>query len=186
MDAMSLSLWLLNLLVPVAVIAVDYGRRKLSAWRIVRPFIITAAIVPFVAPGINLHGNGLLLELGGIVAGVLLGIGTALLVRLDRDDADGTVFTISGVAYVLAWTAFAAARIAFIWETSHSMSFERALGSFLVDNHIAVNAFADSVMFLGLAMMVANRGVLWSRSRSSRVRGAGAVPVAATRTATGA
>jgi drug/metabolite transporter (DMT)-like permease len=182
MGAMSWSLWLLNLLVPVAVIVVDYGRRKLSLMRIIRPFIITAVVVPFVAPGIDLHWNGLLLELAGIAAGVLLGIGTALLVRLDRDDTDNTVFTISGVAYVLAWAAFAAARIAFIWESSHSKSFGRALGSFLIDNHIGITALADAVMFLGFAMMVANRGTLWSRSRSARV--GGSVPVAVTRTTT--
>jgi drug/metabolite transporter (DMT)-like permease len=179
---MSWSLWLLNLLVPVAVIVVDYGRRKLSPMRIVRPFIITAIVVPFVAPGIDLHGNGLLLELAGIAAGVLTGIGTALLVRLDRDDADNTVFTTSGVGYVLAWAAFAAARIAFIWESSHSRSFGRALGSFLIDNHIGVTALADAVMFLGFAMMGANRGALWSRSRSARP--GESVPVAVTRTTT--
>jgi hypothetical protein len=179
---MSLSLWLLNLLVPVAVIVVDFGRRSLSLMRIIRPFIITAVVVPFVAPGLDLHGNGLLLEIAGIVAGALLGIGTTLLVRVERDDSDGTVTT-AGVPYVLAWAAFAAARIAFIWESSHSVSFGRALGSFLIGNHIGVSALADAIMFLGFAMMIGNRGALLLRSRSPRLTGAGPVQASLATTA---
>lgn len=169
---MSLSLWLLNLLVPVAVIVIDFGRRRLSYMRIIRPFIIAAVVVPFVAPGLDLHGNGLLLESAAIAVGALLGIGTTLLVRLERTGSDGTVTTVAGVPYVLAWMAFAAARIAFIWESSHSMSFGRALGSFLIVNHIGVSALADAIMFLGFAMMIANRGALLLRSRSPRLTGA--------------
>ena len=63
------------------------------------------------------------------------------------------------------WVTVAAARLLFSYESTHSVAFERALGQFLIGNHIHVTALADAIMFVGFAMMVANRAVLLLRSR---------------------
>ncbi|MFF3670869.1 hypothetical protein [Microtetraspora malaysiensis] len=52
--------------------------------RIARPFLITAVIVPFVMPGFDLQGRGLLLE---IVVGALLGLAAHVLGLRDADRA---------------------------------------------------------------------------------------------------
>jgi len=168
---MSLTLWIGNLLVPVAVVAVDFGRRRLTLLRLLRPFVLTAVIVPFVLPGFDLRGTGLALELAGVAVGVLLGFGTASLMRLERDPVTGQAWTVAGLAYVAAWAVFAAARLLFVYESGHSVSFGHALGTFLLSNHISVTALADSVLFTGLAMMVANRAVLLVRSRRAAASG---------------
>ena len=45
----------------------------------------------------------------------------------------------------------------FIFQTSHSAAFGRAVGTFLATHHISVTALADAMLFLGLAMILANR-----------------------------
>jgi membrane protein CcdC involved in cytochrome C biogenesis len=162
---MSIVEWIGNLLVPVAVLGVDFGRRRLTVMRILRPFVIAAVVVPFVMPGFDLHGSGLLLESAAIVAGVLLGAGTAMLMRVEHDAGTGWVFTLAGTLYAAVWIAVGAARLLFSYESTHSAAFARALGQFLIGNHISVTALADAILFVGFAMMIANRAVLLLRSR---------------------
>lgn len=169
---MSTSLWISLLVVPVAVLLVDLGRRRLTALRLLRPLIMTAVIVPFVAPKMDLAGKGLDLEIGACVAGVLLGLLAAACMRVERAEASGnSLVTVAGLAYALVWVAFALARLAFVWETENNKSFARQLGQWLMENHISVAAFADAIMFLGFAMLIAHRAALYVRGRSVRARG---------------
>ncbi|WP_433213063.1 hypothetical protein [Microtetraspora malaysiensis] len=162
---MSLSLWIGALLIPVAVLLVDAGRRKLTLMRIARPFLITAVIVPFVMPGFDLQGRGLLLEIVGIVVGALLGLAASALMKVEYDGGSRMVMTVAGAPYVLIWGAVSAARTLFAYEAEESVSFQRSLGEFLVSNHISPAALADAIMFLGFAMLIAQRGSLFLRSR---------------------
>ena len=146
--------------------------------RILRPFIVTVLVVPFVMPGLDLHGTGLLLELAGVVAGVGLGVSAALFVRVEPDPGTGSLVTVAGAAYAAVWVVVGAARLLFVYESSNSVSFGRALGSFLITNHISVTALADSIMFVGFAMLVANRAVLFRRSRGLRAAAIAAMPAA--------
>jgi membrane protein CcdC involved in cytochrome C biogenesis len=143
----------------------DAGRRRLTLMRIVRPFVLTVVIVPFVMPGFDLHGQGLLLEIAGIVAGALLGLLASALMRTEYDSASRVPMTVAGLPYLLLWVVVAAARTLFTYEAESSLSFQRALGEFLVSHHISSVALGDAVMFLGFAMLIAQRGTLYIRSR---------------------
>lgn len=70
----------------------------------------------------------------------------------------------SGYPYAAAWLIFTAARLLFVYGVEHW--FTRSVGIFLVDNHISVDAFADSIMFLFLAPVVVNRLAILVRSRT--------------------
>jgi hypothetical protein len=150
------------------VLLVDYGRRRLTTMRILRPFIAAAVVMPFVAPGLDLRGRGLLLEAAGIAAGVLLGLLAAAAMRVERDPETSVPVTVAGVPYVGIWVVVALARLVFAYEAQHSASFARALGGFLVSNYIAAAALADSIMFLGFTMLIVQRGSLGVRAYRAR------------------
>ena len=161
---MSLTLLIASLVIPVAVLLVDYGRRRLTTMRILRPFLATAIVVPFVMPGLDLGSQGLLLEVGGVGAGVALGLLAGAAMRVERDSGTSALMTVAGAPYLAIWVAVAAARLLFAYEAEHSAAFARALGGFLVSNHISSTALADAIMFLGFAMLVVQRGTLAARA----------------------
>jgi hypothetical protein len=78
-------------------------------------------------------------------------------------DASGQAWTDAGYPYATAWVVFTVARLIFVYGCQHW--FTRQLGMFLVDNHIALTAFADSIMFAFIAPVVINRLAIGIRSR---------------------
>lgn len=107
-------------------------------------------------------GNGLLLELTATAVGALLGVLACLCMRVSTD-ATGQTWTDAGVAYAVVWVAITAARQLFIYGCQHW--FTRDLGMFLINQHISVHAFADSIMLLTLSTVVANRLAILARGR---------------------
>ncbi|MFR9780600.1 hypothetical protein ACL02O_31695 [Micromonospora sp. MS34] len=159
---MSTALTLLNLTIVAVLLARDWGHRRVTLLGLLRPLLLAAVVVPFVSPGWDLAGNGLLLEISAAVVGASLGVLSCLFMRVTVDNR-GQMWTDAGVAYAVTWVAIAAARQVFIYGCQHW--FTRDLGMFLINNHISVNAFADSIMLLTLATMIANRLTILMRTR---------------------
>lgn len=159
---MATALTLGNLAIVAVLLARDWGHRRVTLFALLRPLLLSAVVIPFVMPGWDLTGNGLLLELATVVAGAALGAGACLFMRVSVD-ANGQAWTDAGWAYAVVWVAIVAARQAFIYGCQHW--FTRALGMFLVDNHISVDAFADAIMLLTLTTVVGNRAAILIRGR---------------------
>ena len=79
---------IINGAVLIAVIEGDVGpHRKISRLRILRPFITVAVVIPLFISRPVTHGNGLLVELAGIAAGLFCGlVAIALILRLPPMD----------------------------------------------------------------------------------------------------
>ncbi|HXT94295.1 MAG TPA: hypothetical protein VN714_34100 [Trebonia sp.] len=165
---MDASVWIPNVVILVVVLLSDYGVRKISASRLIRPFITAIIIIPFFFKGAATSGNGLLLEVAGALAGIALGVAAAALLRVFADPATGRAMTRGGLPYALFWVVIVAARLYFTYGASHV--FGRQLGEWLSTNHITVDALTAALIFFSVAMLLGRTGALGLRARSVTAR----------------
>ncbi len=154
---------IVNGLVLFAVLESDLGpARKLSRFRLLRPLLLSASIVPMFLQAIATQGTGLALEIGGGVAGVLLGLAAASLMTVRREPDTGRLVTRAGVAYAALWIAVIAARSCF--SIGAVDWFNHPLATWMANHQVTGAAITDTLIIMALAMTL-------TRTLSLAVRG---------------
>lgn len=144
---------IVNVIVLAAVLWSDVGRhRKIGRWRLLRPVLAAAVIVPLFLHNVASGGNGLLLEVAGAIVGVLAGLVALSQLRVYRSGTAAKAVSRSGVGYVAVWVAVVVARGVFSYGCYHL--YTNPLLHWLGDNHIPGPALTDALVFMAITMLL--------------------------------
>jgi hypothetical protein len=175
---------ILTLAILGVVLESDLGRKKVGWFRIARPIIIAAVIVPLYFKSLPTSGNNLVLEGVGALLGILLGLLSVspafVSVGFDPDFRGGwarrrsepgkpAAVTSAGVGYATIWIVASVARLAFAYGSIHL--FPHALGVFLMKHELSSDALTDALIFLPLGMDVFRSVGLMARGSNALRKG---------------
>lgn len=174
---MDMGVWIVNLVVLFVVLQSDLGARDVTRFRILRPVIAAAIIVPFFLGRFATSGYGLMLEIVCTVAGLLLGLLASAFMPVHEAVVDGRrgARSHAGRPYAVTWIVVVGARLAFAYGSDHV--YHRQLGRWMADHVVTKTALVDALTFMAVAMMLARTVTLVVRSRMVLARTEPAEPV---------
>jgi hypothetical protein len=151
--AMPIDVLIVNIAVLFAVLEADLGRRMISTFRILRPLILAAGIIPLFIAHPATAGNGEILEIALAGLGALLGVVAAGgLMKVSFDGASQRCVSSAGAAYGAFWVVIIGVRLFFTYGANHWYSIQ--LGHWMATNGITVDALTDALIFMAVAMAV--------------------------------
>jgi hypothetical protein len=154
---------IINGAVLIAVLEGDLGpHRKISPLRILRPLVTIALVVPLFLDRPVTHGNGLLVELAGIAAGLLCGLVITTLMRVYRSPKTGKPVSAAGFPYAIVWTVIVGARAAFSYGASDW--FPAQLTQWCVAHQVTGAAITDGLIFMAITMVLLRTLGLYARA----------------------
>ena len=164
---------IINGAVLISVLEGDVGpHRKIGKFRILRPLLTIAVVVPLFIDSPVTHGNGLLVELAGLAVGLFCGLIAAALMRVYRSPRTGKAVSAAGFPYAMVWIVVVAARTAFSIGATHW--FPAQLDQWCLAHQVTGSAITDGLIFMALTMVLVRTTSLAARARRA--------PVAAVRT----
>lgn len=153
---------IINGAVLISVLEGDLGpHRKIGRLRILRPLITIAAVIPLFLHKPVTHGNGLLVELGGIAVGLLGGLVVTALMRVYRSPKTGKPVSAAGFPYAIVWTVIVAARAAFSFGATHW--FPAQLTQWCIAHQVTGAAITDGLIVMAIAMVLVRTLGLYTR-----------------------
>jgi hypothetical protein len=158
---------IINGAVLISVLEGDLGpHRKIGRLRILRPLITVAVVIPLFINSPVTHGNGLLVELAGLAAGLLCGGIVSTLMRVYRSPKTGRPVSAAGLPYALAWIVVVGARAAF--SIGATKWFPAQLDQWCLAHQVTGAAITDGLIFMALTMVLVRTASL--AGRANRVR----------------
>ena len=146
-----------------ATLESDLGpRRKIGWFRVLRAPLVVAAVIPLFLDRPVTHGNGLLVELAGIAAGLLCGLLVTTLMRVYRSPKTGKPASAAGLPYALVWTVIVGARAAFSYGAVHW--FPAQLTTWCVTHQVTGTALTDGLIFMAITMVLIRTAGLAGRA----------------------
>jgi hypothetical protein len=147
-----------------AVLEADLGdHRKITRFRLLRPVLVAAAIIPLYLTAVSTRGNGLLLEVGLGAAGVVVGLVATVLMTVYRSPHTLRPVSRAGLAYASVWIVVIGARAAFTYGSSHW--FGSQLDDWMMRNGVTTGAITDALIFMAVTMILTRTILLAIRAR---------------------
>ena len=159
---------IINGAVLIAVLEGDLGpHRKIGRFRILRPLLTIAVVIPLFIDRPVTHGNGLLVELAGVAAGLFCGLVASALLRVYRSPKTGKPASAAGLPYAMVWIVVVGARTAFSIGATHW--FPVQLDQWCLAHQVTGAAITDGLIFMAITMVLVRTAGL--AARSSRLHG---------------
>lgn len=153
----------INFVVLFATLESDLGsHRKIGPFRILRAPLVVAAVIPLFLDRPVTHGNGLLVELAGIAAGLLCGLVVTTLMRVYRSPKTGKPVSAADLPYAIVWTLIVAARAAFSVGATHW--FPAQLAQWCATHQVTGAAITDGLIFMAITMVLVRTAGLAARA----------------------
>jgi hypothetical protein len=153
----------INGIVLLATLEADLGgHRKIGWFRLLRTPVTVALVIPLFLRSPVTHGNGLLIELAGIAAGLLAGLTVATLTRVYRSPKTGKPVSAAGVPCAAVWIVLVGARAAFSWGAVYW--FPAQLGQWCAAHQVTAAALTDGLIFMAIVMVLVRTGALAARA----------------------
>jgi hypothetical protein len=108
------------------------------------------------------HGNGLLVELAGVVAGLLCGLVITALMRVYRSPKTGKPVSAAGLPYAIALTLIVAARTAF--SVGAVRWFPAQIAQWAAVHQVTGAAITDGLIFMAIARVLVRTAGLAARA----------------------
>jgi hypothetical protein len=144
---------LINGVVLIAVLEADLGpHRKIGVFRIVRPLLMAAAIVPLYLTALTTQGVGLTLEIAGAAVGLLLGLLATSMITVYRSPKTGKPVSRAHFGYAAVWVVVIGSRAAFSYGATHWFSSQ--LVTWMTDNHVTADAITNTLILMAVAMVL--------------------------------
>lgn len=154
---------IINGAVLFATLESDLGpHRKIGLARILRAPLVVAAVIPLFLDRPVTHGNGLLVELAGIAAGLLCGLVVTTLMRVYRSPRTGKPVSAAGLPYAIVWTLIVAARAVFSIGATHW--FPAQLAQWGATHQVTGAAITDGLIFMAITMVLVRTAGLAARA----------------------
>lgn len=155
---------IVDAVVLVAVLQSDIGRhRKIDKFRLLRPVLVAAGIVPIFMEAVTTHGNGLTLEVALAVSGIILGAIATCLMKVFRSPDTHKPVSRAGSGYAALWIVFIGARALFTYGSDHW--FGSQLGHWMLSNDITSEAIVDGLIFMAVTMILTRTITIATRAR---------------------
>jgi len=146
-----------------AVLEGDLGaHRKIGAFRILRPALTAAAIVPLFIDKPTTHGTGLGVEILGAAVGLVAGAAALTLMKIYRSPQTGKPASRATGPYALLWIAVIGARAAFSYGSFHW--FPKQLDHWCAAHQVSGSAITDALIFMAVAMTLTRTLGIWARA----------------------
>ena len=141
-----------------AVLEADPGPlRKVGAFRLLRPFVVAASIIPLFIKPVVTRGHGLDAELILAAVGIALGLLANWLMPLRRGTATARVVTAAGVTYSLVRIVVIGARAAFSYGAAHW--FTRSPATWQIHHQVSTATVTDAIIFNAVGLILARTGL---------------------------
>jgi hypothetical protein len=146
----------------VFVLATQLGHRQITARKLVMPLVLVAGIGAKYLVHLPAGSMSHLLELGGLVAGLVFGLASIAVVKVSANPATGRPSTTAGFGYATVWSIALAVRMAFAYGSTHW--FAGPLAAFSIAHHVPGTAYAAAFVLMVLAMIAVRSAAVAIRS----------------------
>jgi hypothetical protein len=154
---------IINGAVLVATLEADLGpHRKIGPFRLLRTPLLIAAVIPLFLARPVTHGNGLLIELAGLAAGLLCGLIVTTPMRVYRSPQTGRPVSAAGLPYAMVWILIVAARTAFSIGAVHW--FPAQLAHWCAAHQVTAAAITDGLIVMAVTLVLIRTASLAARA----------------------